>query len=210
MKGLLIAIEGIDGSGKQTVCKQLADDLTQKGIRNKIFSYPRYDQPTGKLIRSYLNDPSSNLSFQEKAYLYINDRKVDQEEIYNLTCQGFYVICDRYSGSSIAHNAGSPTGTHPDSRSKLFEWEHVVENHQLPDYTFVLDLDAEICFERLEKKENKDLRESDINYLITSKLSYRCLPDYYENVVYLNLNPNNKLLTPSDISKKIIEHISRK
>ena len=54
--GKLIAIEGIDGSGKGTLAKTLAELLRRDGQTVLVIRYPRYRSgPFGRMIGAYLN-----------------------------------------------------------------------------------------------------------------------------------------------------------
>ena len=50
MRGLLVAFEGIDRSGKSTVIEQLASRLDQCGLRWKRMRFPDREKPTGTLL----------------------------------------------------------------------------------------------------------------------------------------------------------------
>ena len=50
MKGLLIAFEGLDQSGKQTQAELLRDRLTDAGRKVKLLSFPDYQTAIGSEI----------------------------------------------------------------------------------------------------------------------------------------------------------------
>lgn len=77
-KGLYIAIEGIDGSGKSTQLHLLAEYFEKKGREVVLTSEPRSDQLTGELIRKIL---SSEIKIPSNAwqYLYSADRVMSHE-----------------------------------------------------------------------------------------------------------------------------------
>ncbi|MDC0176507.1 thymidylate kinase, partial [Planctomycetaceae bacterium] len=52
----LVAIEGIDGSGKGTQARQLVDRLTNNGVSTALLSFPRYSETLfGAAIGQFLN-----------------------------------------------------------------------------------------------------------------------------------------------------------
>ena len=55
MKNKLVVLEGIDGAGKATQMKLLAQYLRKSGHVVTTFSFPRYSTPLGKLIHEYLH-----------------------------------------------------------------------------------------------------------------------------------------------------------
>ncbi|MGK0176003.1 MAG: dTMP kinase, partial [Ulvibacter sp.] len=63
-RGLLFAIEGTDGSGKQTQSELLYERFSQEKIPTKLFSFPRYDTPTGRIVgESYLGKTEMGPSY---------------------------------------------------------------------------------------------------------------------------------------------------
>ncbi len=55
MKGKLIVIEGLDGSGKATQAKRLAAALQQLGKQIRKISFPNYDSDSSAPVRMYLS-----------------------------------------------------------------------------------------------------------------------------------------------------------
>ena len=55
MKGLLITVEGLDGSGKGTQSGLLLDSLREKGIPVRLVSFPDYDHPSSALVKLSLS-----------------------------------------------------------------------------------------------------------------------------------------------------------
>ena len=55
MRGLLITVEGLDGSGKGTQSRLLLDSLQKRGIPVRLVSFPDYEHPSSTLVRQYLS-----------------------------------------------------------------------------------------------------------------------------------------------------------
>ena len=55
MRGLLIAFEGLDQSGKQTQTERLRDRLIEAGRQVRLLSFPAYETPIGAEIRRALD-----------------------------------------------------------------------------------------------------------------------------------------------------------
>jgi dTMP kinase len=102
-KGQLIVIEGADGSGKETQSLLLKEALDGFGHKCVIYSFPRYNTPTGKEIKKILTTKSENLF--TKIALFANDRLAARDEMYNDLIDGKIVICDRYITSMIAYGS---------------------------------------------------------------------------------------------------------
>ena len=56
MKGKLIVIEGLDGSGKATQTSLLYKYLKKKNSKTITVSFPDYNQPSSTLVKMYLKD----------------------------------------------------------------------------------------------------------------------------------------------------------
>lgn len=101
--GKLIALEGIDGSGKTTQAQKLVAKLQSNGIE-AVYTKEPTDGEIGKLIRRILvgEKKFEPVSFQ---YLFSADRVEHQEEILELLKKGKMVVSDRYFWSSVPYGA---------------------------------------------------------------------------------------------------------
>jgi len=102
-RGYLIALEGVDGTGKSTQCGLLADYLESTG-------YPvvRLREPTqgvwGQKIRKILTEGRRDVTPEEELQYFINDRKEDvAQNIAPALEQGKVVLIDRYYYSTAAY-----------------------------------------------------------------------------------------------------------
>lgn len=102
-KGRLIAIEGIDGVGKNTQAKLLHEHIIKTKGECGFFSFPRYDTPTGKLVGDYLKSGRNDLDLRGRAKLYADDRLAAKDEILSYLDRGVDVVCDRYITSNIVY-----------------------------------------------------------------------------------------------------------
>jgi dTMP kinase len=107
-RGKLIALEGIDGSGKRTQLDLLASELAARGLQTFFISFPRYESSFGKLVGRYLNGEFGPLAAVDphlSALLYAGDRLEAKPEIEAALAAGKYVLADRYIGSNLAHQS---------------------------------------------------------------------------------------------------------
>src|SRR4051794_17431567 len=102
MRGHLIALEGLDQSGKQTQAEQLRDRLTALGHRVRLVSFPDYT--------TYIGDELSKALAGDREYsadvmqlLYVANRYEWRTTIQQMLDDGWFVVCDRYVASSVAY-----------------------------------------------------------------------------------------------------------
>ncbi len=177
VSGRLIAIEGIDGSGKGTQAALLCDRLNQAGIRTVLLSFPRYQKTAfGRQIGKFLNGQFGSLDQVHPllaSLLFAGDRLESRSLILESLAQSDIVLCDRYVASNIAHQAAKRTGA---ERRELIEWiEHLeFDVHQLPraELTLWLDLPVAMAQQLIARKAQRaytekaaDLQEADGDYL---------------------------------------------
>ena len=105
---MLLAFEGIDGSGKGTQAGRLAETATRAGYRVASFSFPRYDDnPFSVAVAAYLNGELGGLDEvhpQLSALLYACDRFHARPELVAALAENDLVVCDRY----VAVEHGAP------------------------------------------------------------------------------------------------------
>jgi len=156
-KGLYIAIEGIDGSGKTTQVKRLADYFSKLGRQVVLTREPRYtgEGLISKLIRKILQGKTKipPVAFQ---YLFSADREMHHEELILPSLhQGKVVVSDRCFWSAIPYGIMDRGGAF-DSNSieyLLISQSILSMYHQftVPDTTFYLDIPLTVAMERLHK-----------------------------------------------------------
>ncbi len=146
-KSLFIAFEGIDGSGKSTQVKLLAEYLTEKGL--KVYTtFEPTDSRIGTMIRDIFNH---RMEGDQKviAALFAADRLDhllnSKNGILKKLEDGYTVITDRYYFSSYAYH------------SVYVDMDWVIETNSLsanlkrPDLNIYIDIDPEISMDRLNK-----------------------------------------------------------
>jgi len=102
-RGLFVVIEGIDGAGKTTQARLLAQALTAQG-HDVVLTREPSDGPQGQKLRTYLSGSSRHLSPGEELDLFLADRREHVAGIIRPALeQGKVVITDRYYHSSVAY-----------------------------------------------------------------------------------------------------------
>jgi dTMP kinase len=140
--GKLIAIEGIDGSGKRTQVELLEKALVVN--RHAVYStgFPQYDSWFGKMVGQFLNGDFGALETVDphfSALLYAGDRFEAKFRLETALNQGKIVLADRYIGSNLAHQTARASVA---ERPAFISWiEHLEYNiYNLPRETLVLYL----------------------------------------------------------------------
>jgi dTMP kinase len=139
-QGLFIVIEGIDGTGKSTQSKRLADWFRSRG-REVVLSREPTDGPWGKKLRE--SATTGRLSAEEELECFLNDRREHVEmSIKPALAEGKVVILDRYYFSTMAYQGAR--GFDPGEirlRNEAFA--------PRPDLLLILDLSVESAHGRI-------------------------------------------------------------
>jgi dTMP kinase len=125
-RGLLIAIEGIDGSGKHTQARLLEHSLSAKGFSVFATGFPQYDSWFGSMVGKFLNGDFGPLQAVDphfSALLYAGDRFEAKPRIDTVLNEGKIVLVDRYVASNLAHQVARADA---EKRSEFLRWiEHL-------------------------------------------------------------------------------------
>ncbi|MFA5624548.1 MAG: dTMP kinase [Bradymonadales bacterium] len=170
--GILIALEGIDGSGKSTQAKILSAFLSQKGIAHDLSSEPTRGEH-GMQIRQ----ARGRLSAAEERTLFLADRVEHYEtRLKPALEQGKITISDRYFYSSIAYQS---VRAKADERSALMR-EIEAENRALvpeADILIYFDISPETAAKRLVARAPLDAFEN----LENQKQVYKAYAELIKN-----------------------------
>lgn len=147
VRGKFIVFEGIDGSGKSTQVKLLAEHLRRQGQTVHVTQQPS-GRAIGKLLRAILTGQEKT-DERAIAALFLADRldhiTAPGDGLLDRLAAGETVICDRYYFSSFAYN----------SLKVSMDW--VIEAHApvfdllRPDLVLYLDLPIEESLNRIRR-----------------------------------------------------------
>ena len=210
---MFITFEGIEGSGKTTQIKYIAEFLKSKGHDCVITREPG-GTAIGKKIRAILLDPENGqLDPLSELLLYAADRAQHiRSKIKPALSEGKIVICDRFSDSTTVYQ-GYARGLNIELIRAL---NHMVLENLIPDITFLLDLDPHIGLNRAWKQINNGSRENNESRFEEEALSFheRVRSGYLE---LARLEPKrfriidaakDELVVKNDIHKELLTHLS--
>lgn len=151
-KGKFITFEGIEGSGKSTQAKILAKKLEKIGYKVYLTFEPG-DTEFGQELRKILLSPSLKITPLSELLLYFADRIQHLEEkIIPYMEQGFIVISDRFTDSTVAYQ-GYGRGI---DLELIYGLNRDLLKNFKADLTVLLDLPVEIGLERNRKIQKND------------------------------------------------------
>ncbi len=143
MQGRFLVLEGIDGCGKTTQLRQLADWLPGSGLMpagaTLHLTREPGGTPLGRALRELLLHPPDAAAPCPEAELlmYAADRAQHvQRRILPALKSGDWVLSDRFSGSTLAYQ-GHGRGL---DRSLILDLERIATAGLVPDVTLWLDL----------------------------------------------------------------------
>lgn len=177
MKGKLIVIEGLDGSGKSTQIEYLKSKLNGKNVHQ--IKLPDYDSESSALVKMYLRGDFGKDPGDVNAYAASAFYAVDRFANYKMKWKSFYdsgdiIISDRYTTSNAYHQA---TKIDKDERADFFKWledfEYGLIGVPKPDAVIYLDMPIGISQKMMSERYHgdetkKDIHESNLDYL------YKC------------------------------------
>ena len=154
--GKLITFEGIDGSGKSTQIQLLEAEFEKLGISYKTFREPGGTKLSEKIRAILLDKENIELYSNAESLLFAAARaQLTAEQIKPALTKGEFVICDRFTDSTIAYQ-GYGRGL---NINKLELMNAIATDGLIPDVTFILDIDPQKATERL-KTVNPDRMEA--------------------------------------------------
>lgn len=161
MKGVLVAFEGLDQSGKETQTRLLSDWFGLRGRKTRVVSFPEYGTPIGEEIARALRG-ERDYAPDVMQLLFIANRYEHRAEMERWLEEGCVLLCDRYVGSSVAY--GEAHGLDPVWLSDMQKFL------PQPDLTFVVDISPETAVRR--KAAGRDRYERDLDLLRRVRESY--------------------------------------
>ncbi len=158
---MLVAVEGLDQSGKATQAQHLRDRLRASGYRSRVVSFPDYGTFLGEEIARSLQG-ERDYGPETMQLLYVANRFERKADIDRWQGAGLVVLFDRYVASGIAY--GEAQGLDP-------AWLTTLQvSLPQPELTILLDIAPETAVAR--KTIGRDRYERDLALLTRVRESY--------------------------------------
>ncbi len=203
-EGLLIVIEGTDGSGKSTQIERL-----KRWIEDQSYGVMVSEWKTSKFIADAINDAKERnlLNATTFSLLYAADFADRLENIILPALKaGFVVILDRYVYTAYARDV---------VRGHNIEWlKNLYDYAPEPDMVFYLDVPVEILLKRIIGTTGLDYWESGRDIGLSSDFyksfqiyQGKCLDEYQKMIKEYGFFSIDGTLSEKEIHKKIVSHV---
>jgi dTMP kinase len=188
---LLVAVCGIDGSGKTVQVEKLCARAEKEGLTARSMEFPRYGEGFfAELVERYLRGDFGRNPSDVSPYLaalpYAGDRWEAAETLRGWLREGGLVVCNRYVPANIAHQ-----GAKLDGEAELEDYcrwvrrlEYDVYGIPRPDLHLWLDMPPAAAggLARGRSDEERpaggeDIHEGDVAYLRQTRNVYRWLAE---------------------------------
>ena len=214
----LIAIEGLDGSGKGTQSAILADKLTSLGYRVGVMSFPDYESGGSTPVKMYLGGELGSSPSDVNAYaasvLFCTDRLVSWKSEWEAKFAELdFVIANRYTTANAYHQLSKlPRDEWDAFLGWLYDLEFTKVGLPVPDRVICLLNPPESAIAMIEARcretgVKKDIHEADADYL------RRC----YDAALYageasgwvmLSCVEDGNVISREDMHRRIMESIA--
>ncbi len=157
--GRLVAIEGLDGAGKNTLTRAVTARLRGRGLTVTALAFPRYGTQFADLAAEALRGGNGDLadSVYGMGLLFAFDRQAAAPEIRAALAGHDVVLLDRYAASSAAYSAAR---LHQGADGAVAAWVRALEFDRFglprPDLQVYLDVPVSLAAERARSREEVD------------------------------------------------------
>ena len=172
---MIIEIEGLDGSGKETQSKLLTNALREMGLKVRRITFPDYEHKWSVFTKMYLDGEFGGSVGDVNAYtaasFYALDRFASFRKCWGEDYRaGSVIVADRYVGSNLIHQTAKLPYEEWD---EFYRWQQDFEFDKLglprPGLVLFLDMSPEASRRLMEKRYagdegKKDIHERDYAY----------------------------------------------
>lgn len=205
---MIIAVEGIDGAGKNTLVTAVTNQLRTQGHSVSSMTFPAYRQTifadfADQALHGQLGDTAD--SAWAMALLFALDRKERRQAIVDAARENDVLIIDRYVASNAAYSLARTQDP------AIVEWIEKTEFEDfqlpLPDVQVCLATSVGVAADRARKREASDVQRARDAYEKDSGLQERTLAAYQKFAEGSWQSPW-LMLTGDDGADRLVEWIS--
>lgn len=176
---MIIAFEGVDGAGKNTLVSAVEAELLAREIPVARVGFPRYEQSVhAQLAQAALYGQMGDLldSIHGMATMFALDRAEVAEDLASFSEDGYVVLLDRFVASNAAY---STARLGSDSAA---DWVYGLEfdslGSPLPDLQVLVDVDATVAQQRVAHRADEDSSRAQDRYEADSQLQVDTVAAY--------------------------------
>jgi len=160
MRGMLVTVEGVEGSGKSTQCWRLAESLRARGLDVVLTREPD-GTPMGAAIRRLFAADGPTPTPLTQVFLFMAARQQHVAEVIRpALSRGAVVLSDRYADATMAYQ-GFGQGVDLETIRDL---NALATGGLLPDLTLVLDLEPAIGMARIRGRAHDAFEKMDLAF----------------------------------------------
>ncbi len=168
MAGRFWSFEGIDGSGKSTQARVLAETLRTAGHEVVLTREPGGSPGAEQIRRLVLEGESDRWSAETEILLFTAARRDHLEKtIRPALARGAVVITDRFADSTRMYQ-----GISRGDLAKVVDDLHALMIGVEPDLTFLIDLPAEMGLARAHSRAGSEMRFEDMGLALQSQMRH--------------------------------------
>ena len=219
MKGKLVVIEGLDGSGKSTQFERLIDFYTSKDVNIKGISFPNYEEESSALVKMYLSGDICKEAGEVNPYaassFYAADRYISYKKYWEADYQsGAFILAARYTTSNIIHQMSKlPKSEWTAFIDWLKDYEYTKMGMPTPDLVIYLDMPTSVSQKLMSERyggdeSKKDIHEQNREYLKTCEISARFAAEA-DNWVVISCTDGERVRSIEEISNDIIVAVDK-
>lgn len=217
MKKRLIAIDGLDASGKMTQTELLKDLLAEKGVPYRYLSFPTYNDEYSAHVNMYLkgrfgDDPEIVNPFAASSFFgadrycsYMLDWKKDYDD-------GAIILANRYTSANAVHQLSK---LEESQYGEFLDWLMDYEYNRLgipkPDAVVYLCVPPEVSQKMIQHRCDETGAEKDIHEKNASHLenSYKAALYSAEKLGWIKVDcsMDGEMRSREDIHKEVIEKL---
>lgn len=212
---VVVAFEGIDGSGKSVQFKRLQETMQQNGKSVGILDFPDYDAFFGKEIGRLLSGKetvtASDLDPRSMSLWYAMDR---WNAFRNFDASRYDIVLMNRSTMANAAYQGTRSSDPAGLAAWIYELEFRVLGIPAPDLFFIFDLPVSLSRKNVAKKgfrgyvgEEADVYEKDLAFLERVRGGYLTCADIFPNSVCLRCADQNETMRPPEEIAADVLHI---